>query len=62
MLTEYYQKSKEKFLRKARKRYQNISEYEKDKKRQHARERYRNLSEEEKKRSVNMVVNDIKNF
>ena len=44
MLTEYYQKYKERFSKKARERYQNLSEEEKNKKRQYTRERYRNLS------------------
>ena len=43
MLTGYYQKNKEKLSKKAR-------------------ERYQNLSEEEKKRSLNMVVDNIKIF
>ena len=50
MLTGYYQKSKEMLSKKARERYQNFSEEEKDKKCQYARERYRNLSEEEKEK------------
>ena len=43
-------KTKERLSKKARERYQNISEEEKSKKHQYARERYRNLSEEEKEK------------
>ena len=46
MLTRYYQKNKERLSKKAREKYQNLSEEEKDKKRQYVHERYRNLSEE----------------
>ena len=49
MLTGYYKKNKEKLSKKARERYQNVSEEEKDKKSQYAREPYRNLSEEKKR-------------
>ena len=38
LLTEYYQKNKERLSKKARERYQNFSEEEKDKKPQYARE------------------------
>ena len=62
MLTRYYQKNEEKLSKRARGKYQILSEEEKDKKRQYPRERYRNLSKEEKEKSVNMVVNDVKNF
>ena len=48
ILTGYYQNTQKKLSKKARERYQNLSEEEKDKKHQHARERYRNLSGEEK--------------
>ena len=46
MLTEYYKKQR-KVSKKARERYQNPSEEEKNKKHQYAFEQYRNLSEEE---------------
>ena len=64
MRTNYYKKNKERLSKKARERYQNLSEEEKDKKHQYAHEQYRNFSEkeEEKKGSVNMVVNDITIF
>ena len=58
MLTGYYQKNKEMLSKKAFERYQNLSEEEKDKRGQYAHEQYR----KKKKRSVNMVVNDIKIF
>ena len=48
----FYQKNKGKLSKKAREKYQNLSEEEKRKKRQYSRER----------QSVNMVVSDIKNF
>ena len=52
MLTGYHQKkNKEKLSKKARERYQNLSEEEKDKKHQYAHERYRNLPEEEKEKN-----------
>ena len=44
-------KNKEKLSKKARERYQNLSEEEKDKKHQYAHERYRNLPEEEKEKN-----------
>ena len=50
MTNKYYKTNKEKLSRKAREKYQNLSEEEKDKKHQYARERYRNLSEEEKQK------------
>ena len=62
MTNNYYQENKEKFSRKACKRYQNLSEKEKDKNHQYARERYKNLSEEKRKRSISMVGNDEKYF
>ena len=63
MINKLLSKKQRKLSKKARWRYQNLFEEEKEKKRQYARERYRNLSEEEKrKKSVNMVVNAIKAF
>ena len=52
MTNYYYQRNKEKLRKKARERYQNLSEEEKDKSRQYACERYSNPYEEgkEKKR------------
>ena len=60
MLARYYKKkaNKERLLKKARKRYKNFSEEEKDKRSQYACEWYRNLSEEQKE-SINMVMNYI---
>ena len=52
MLTRYYQKNKESLSEKARERYQNLSEEEKNKKCQYAPERYRNLSDEEKEKKT----------
>ena len=50
MINNYYQKTKERLSKKARERYTNLSDREKDKKCHYARERYRNLSEEAKKK------------
>ena len=47
MSTEYYQKNKERLRKKARERYQNISNKEKSKRWKYGHERNRNLSEEE---------------
>ena len=46
----YYKKNKESLSKKARERYKNLSEEEREKKGQHAREQYKNLSEEEKEK------------
>ena len=63
MINNYYKKNKVKLSKRAREKYQNLSEEKKGKRRQDARERYRNFSEEEKeKKSVSMVVNDLKIF
>ena len=63
MLTGYYQKKKkERLPKKTRERYVNLSEEKKRQKTQYAPERCRNLSGEERKRSIDMVVNDIKIF
>ena len=43
-------KAKKSFQNRLVKRYQNLSEEEKDKKRQYARDRYRNPAEEEKEK------------
>ena len=48
MVIKYYQKHKERLQKKARERYQDLSEEEKDKRRKKARERYQNFTEEEK--------------
>ena len=48
MLTEYYQKNKERLQKKFHERYENLSEGEKNKKCQYAYEQYRNLSGEHK--------------
>ena len=50
MTSNYYKKNKEELLKKAREKYQDLSEEEKDKNCQYARERYRNHSEEEKEK------------
>ena len=49
MITNYYQKHKEKLRKEARKRYQNLSGGKKDKRQKKARERYQNFTEEENK-------------
>ena len=41
MVNKYYQKQKERLLKEARERYQNLSEEEKDKRQKKTRERYR---------------------
>ena len=56
-------KKKEKLQKEACERYQNLSEKEKDKKGQYARKRdIEALLKKKKKRSVNMVVNNIRIF
>ena len=50
---KYYQKNKEKVeKKKSRKRYQNLSEEEKNKRQEYGHERYKNLSEDEKQKLV----------
>ena len=48
----YYKKNKEKIHKKSRKRYQNLTEEEKNKKQEYGCERYKNLSEDEKQKLV----------
>ena len=48
MTTKYYQKkTKKSFEEEVRKRYQNLSEVEKEKRQKKVQDRYQNLSEEE---------------
>ena len=47
MTTKYYKKTKKSFEEEARKRYQNLSEVEKEKRQKKVRDRYQNLSEQE---------------
>ena len=61
MTTNYYQK-KEKLSKKARGRYQNLSEEEKTKSTNMLVSDIEIFLKKKKKRNVNMVVNDIKNF
>ena len=49
MSAKYYQENKERFRKKSRERYQNLSKEENEKKQQHSCERYKNLSEDHKK-------------
>ena len=56
MVNKYYQKNKEKLLKDARERYQNLSEKEKNRQKK-ARDRYKNLSEEEKQKKVEYMKN-----
>ena len=49
---KYYQENKETLHKKACKRYQNLSEEEKEKKEQHGREGNENFSEDEKQKLV----------
>lgn len=51
MLTEYYQKNKERLQKKLHERYENLSEGEKNKKCQYAHEQYRNLSGEQNEKA-----------
>ena len=48
MTNKYYQKHKQKLSKEGRKRYQTLSEEEKDKRREKARERSQNLTKEGK--------------
>ena len=57
MVSKYYQKKKEKLLKEARERYQNLSEEEKVKNRQYHRNGNKNLSEEEKQKKVEYMRN-----
>ena len=57
MINNDCQKNKEKVLKEARVRYQNLSEEEKEKKRQHYCERNKNLSEEQKQKQVEHMRN-----
>ena len=50
MVNKHFQKRKEILQKEARKRYQNLSEEEKDKTRKKARERYQNFTEEKKEK------------
>ena len=49
MTNNYYQKHNERILKGARKKYQNLSEEEKEKKLQYHCEHNKNLSEEQKR-------------
>ena len=49
---KYYQENKERFRKKARERYQNLSKEEKEKKRQYDCERYKSLLENGKQKLV----------
>ena len=62
MTNNYYQKIIERLSKKAREKYQNLSEEEKDKRHQYTCERYRSLSKVEKEKKRQMVVNEIKIF
>ena len=63
MLTGYYKKkNKEKLSKKARERYQNLSEEEKDKRHQYACEQYRNLSEKEEEKKCQYGREQYKNL
>ena len=47
---KYYQENRERLLKKARERYQNLSAEEKETRQQYGRECYKNLSENEKQK------------
>ena len=47
LTAKYYHENKERLQRKARERYQNISEEEKEKRQQYCCEHYKSLSEDE---------------
>ena len=57
MVNYYYLKHKERLRKKARERYQNLSEEEKDKIRKKARERYQNVIKKEKEKNINIISN-----
>ena len=57
MANRYYQKDKEKLKKRARERYQNLSEEEKEKKRHDHCDRNKNLSGEEKQKNVEYIKN-----
>ena len=57
MVNCYYHKHKERLRKKARERYQNLSEEEKDKIRKKARERYQNVIKKEKEKNINIISN-----
>ena len=48
MTNDYYQKHKEKLLKLARERYQNLSQEERDKRRKKSQKRYQNFAEKER--------------
>ena len=62
ILAKYYQKTKERLSKKARERYQNLSEEEKYKKRQYARKKYRNPSEGEREKKCQCGRERYKNL
>ena len=55
MPTEYYQKNREKLQKKARERYQNLSEEKRNKNRYHGHESYQNVSEGIKKQKATIL-------
>ena len=57
---KYYQKTKKRLKKKSRKRYQNLSEEEKNKRREYGHERYKNLSEDEKQKLVSIEKDIMK--
>ena len=64
MTNNYYQKHKEKLQKtkkKAREKYENLSEEEKDKRGKKARERYQSFTEEEKEKE-SVIVKLMKIF
>ena len=56
MVNKYYQNHKERLLKEARERYQNLSEEEKEKKLQYHREHNKNLFEEEKETKEKLLL------
>ena len=52
MLVRYYKKKHGRLQKKVHKKYQNLSDEEKNKKPQYAPEQYRNLSEEREKQKI----------
>ena len=51
-LAKYYHKNNKRLVKKAQKRYQNLSKEEKEKKEQYGHQCYKNLSEHEKQKLV----------
>ena len=58
----YCQKHKERLRKKAREKYQNLSEVERDIRQKKVRERYQSFTEEENEQNFSIIVNVIRIF